>query len=415
MSLIRGMDCAHLIMELCETSLDECAALMHDAESLLELEAVPPGGVDMQFPSSSPRSAKYRLVSDHASGALGAMLRRARQASTHANVSIVDVRVGLLAHFAEQLFLALSHVHEVGFVHCDVNPSHVLLTRSGKLKLTGFGSALRLGDVDVSAKSLQHRRTGSEGWRCADYVDFLQGGAESSSASEKWDMFSAGLVVYFAGSGGKHGFTGMRVERDKMKAVESLVLAEKKRSPPMDDLKEFCAAAHEVVVRCVSPRATLRPSARAAAAHPFFWSQDDCYEFLCIIGNQEEVKINAPGATSALPKVPNGRWRVIEELWMYCKNIEQGAQYDTRLTTHLLRFIRNTSDLCGHGGEMLPSLRRELDGKYGGIVAYILRHFDWLIIGCYRAARSLGWHKRRCLKRFFPSTMLKTCSSDSTS
>lgn len=42
------------------------------------------------------------------------------------------------------LLLALSHLHSQGFVHLDLKPANVFLTRSGRLKLGDFGLLLEL-------------------------------------------------------------------------------------------------------------------------------------------------------------------------------------------------------------------------------------------------------------------------------
>ena len=42
------------------------------------------------------------------------------------------------------LLLALQHLHSQGFVHLDVKPANVFLTRSGRLKLGDFGLMMEL-------------------------------------------------------------------------------------------------------------------------------------------------------------------------------------------------------------------------------------------------------------------------------
>jgi serine/threonine protein kinase len=49
------------------------------------------------------------------------------------------------AQLAEAVARALQAVHEKGIVHRDIVPSHILLTKEGQPKLTGFGSTARVG------------------------------------------------------------------------------------------------------------------------------------------------------------------------------------------------------------------------------------------------------------------------------
>jgi serine/threonine-protein kinase len=49
------------------------------------------------------------------------------------------------AQLAESVARALQAVHQTGIVHRDIVPSHILLMRDGQPKITGFGSAARVG------------------------------------------------------------------------------------------------------------------------------------------------------------------------------------------------------------------------------------------------------------------------------
>jgi eukaryotic-like serine/threonine-protein kinase len=101
------------------------------------------------------------------------------------------------AHVAAEIALALHHVHEASIgsrgpselVHRDVRPGHVILLRSGAIKLIDFGAA-RSAD-----RRLGRRRTELD----------LQGGAASYLAPEqvqghpvdrRADLFSLGVVLW---------------------------------------------------------------------------------------------------------------------------------------------------------------------------------------------------------------------------
>ena len=63
----------------------------------------------------------------------------------------------------------------------------------------------------------------------------------------------------------------------------------------------------------------------------------------------------------------------------------QGVFYDVRSPLHLLRFIRNSSDLCGHSGEVPAAVRRAFDAC-GGIHRFFLRKFPHLLVQAWRGA-----------------------------
>lgn len=63
-------------------------------------------------------------------------------------------------HIANRFYLAeiaagLNDLHQLGFVHRDVKPENVLITRSGHIKLVDFGSAARLGPTGKVVRTVQ--------------------------------------------------------------------------------------------------------------------------------------------------------------------------------------------------------------------------------------------------------------------
>ncbi len=55
--------------------------------------------------------------------------------------------------YLAEIASGLRDLHTLGFVHRDVKPENVLITRSGHIKLVDFGSAARLGP---SGKVVSH-------------------------------------------------------------------------------------------------------------------------------------------------------------------------------------------------------------------------------------------------------------------
>jgi serine/threonine-protein kinase len=97
-------------------------------------------------------------------------------------------------HVALALFEALAHVHGLGgegesgsVVHRNISPSNVLLSSSGRVRVTGF-SAVQDGDTLQEATAL------GEIVRVPSYLAPEQ--LRGSAASEEADAFSAALIVW---------------------------------------------------------------------------------------------------------------------------------------------------------------------------------------------------------------------------
>lgn len=59
---------------------------------------------------------------------------------------------------AYQLLLAVNCIHSKGFIHRNIHPGHILLNRSGNLKLIGFSSSRQLADkMTNNITSLRYR------------------------------------------------------------------------------------------------------------------------------------------------------------------------------------------------------------------------------------------------------------------
>ena len=56
--------------------------------------------------------------------------------------------------YLSEIVVGLRDLHELGFVHRDVKPENVLITRTGHIKLVDFGSAARLGTDGKVVSSL---------------------------------------------------------------------------------------------------------------------------------------------------------------------------------------------------------------------------------------------------------------------
>ena len=100
---------------------------------------------------------------------------------SHANIPI-DTAVRIAIDIGN----ALEEAHNNGIIHCDVKPHNILLTRSGKVKVTDFGIARAINSSTVIDKQ---SILGS-----VHYLSPEQ--ASGDKITEKTDIYSLGIVLY---------------------------------------------------------------------------------------------------------------------------------------------------------------------------------------------------------------------------
>jgi serine/threonine protein kinase len=91
-----------------------------------------------------------------------------------------------------------------GILHRDIKPSNVLIDDRGVAKLADFGQSRKMERTITHSNAL-----GTVGWQAPEIA------AGERNWSHATDVFSLGLVVFYAMSGGEHPFGGpdVRVRR----------------------------------------------------------------------------------------------------------------------------------------------------------------------------------------------------------
>ena len=49
--------------------------------------------------------------------------------------------------YAHEIFLALKHIHQLGYVYRDLKPENILIDKEGHIKLIDFGFAKKLNSL----------------------------------------------------------------------------------------------------------------------------------------------------------------------------------------------------------------------------------------------------------------------------
>jgi len=140
----------------------------------------------------------------------------------------------------------LGHMHELGFVHRDMKPENVLITRDGIVKVADFGISCRISDKEAMKK-----RCGSPGFAAPELLMGQEYGV-------KVDTFSCGAVLHVIISGRKP-FSGDTVNAVMKKTIESPVNFRK--SVLLERLSEDCK---EFMKALLNKEPTYRPTAREA-------------------------------------------------------------------------------------------------------------------------------------------------------
>lgn len=140
---------------------------------------------------------------------------------------------------------ALQHMHAAGYVHADIKPNNIMVTKAGMVKLIDFGQSCKNGTV-------KERIQGTPDYIAPEQVKRLP-------ITPKTDLFNLGATMYWL-------LTGQRVptmmpRKDRNDTIQLRTEeAEKSLRPPIELVPTCPPALSNLIIECVAKSPENRPS-----------------------------------------------------------------------------------------------------------------------------------------------------------
>ncbi|KAK1370545.1 putative serine/threonine-protein kinase Rad53 [Heracleum sosnowskyi] len=204
----------------------------------------------------------YNIVLEYADGGTLRQLLRRGGCRTEFEASL----------YACMLLKGLSHVHEMGYVHCDIKPDNVLLFNIPKneykgavkynLKIADFGLAKKAGEVSSGVVGLEYKHRGTLLYSPPESVVF----GVHEAPMDIWALGCTVLEMIFE----KGGLWSCRYHDDKRCLAEMIANYEDDRlSFILPEFNNLSADVKDFVGRCLTRNVRERWTADQLLKHPF--------------------------------------------------------------------------------------------------------------------------------------------------
>lgn len=192
------------------------------------------GFITMTVNSSNGPCTRYFVVSELLNGVSLLNLIKGVTADVHgrnfdyARMMLQRYRIDrtqFVVDIASEVLKGLSAIHNAGYIHRDIDPSNIMLTSDGKVKIIDFGIAKK---IDPTAKSEPSLTKDGSGMGKAVYTspEVLSGQLEAQNASS--DLYSVGIMIY-ALAVGRLPYSG---------TVTEIMIKKVTKPVPVDDIED---------------------------------------------------------------------------------------------------------------------------------------------------------------------------------
>ena len=162
------------------------------------------------------------------------------------------LEVSIIRKFGKQLLEGLDYLHKNYIIHRDLKSANVLISPTGVVKLTDFGSSRKFDDIE---EHLTRSLKGSPYWIAPEVVSRK---GHSFSA----DIWSFGCVLIEMVTG-QPPWSNYSID---VKEVLTLI----SRDNLLPDIPDCEPNLKEVILRCVQRDCILRPTTSDLLKMPFF-------------------------------------------------------------------------------------------------------------------------------------------------
>lgn len=263
--------------------------------------------------------------------------------------------------------MGLECVHQIGIVHRDLKPSNVLVVlprpATGNkiiLKLADFGISKKL---EVGEKDVTERRRGSTGWMAPELF------ASPAEYTKAVDIFAAGLVLFYAATGGNHPFAPKNPTRAEVGSKLNFDACQeniKMNKPSNWKSKEAHSSTfNDLIQWMVNANFVDRPSVSEVLQHPYFWSAEDSLNFIRTVSEQTEV----------VNKKAHPRPRILSLLESKRKSIFT-SNWRSFLTNEVSKHLDHKREKYPYDGDSVVDLIRVIRNKvgYGRLTKYMFNY-----------------------------------------
>jgi serine/threonine-protein kinase/endoribonuclease IRE1 len=275
-----------------------------------------------------------------------------------------------------ELSEAVAFLHEHQIVHRDVRPKNILFKQGGyegMVKLTDLGLSKEVDTTNLDESF--STTTAPAGTEVGSFGYYAPEHYKKGKPTAKVDIFSLGCCIFYVFSHGRRPFEDPR-EPDNKVLMSANIQIGRSNVKPVQHIPEVA----DMVTSMIDVEAKIRPSTAQVLEHPLFWSDETRFQFLCAVGKEADVMSSSAAARLILPPslLKQARWSdaIDKQVWVHYTSSEQGRNYNTASTTHLLRFLRN----CEAHPPPPGSPAQTVLVAHGGMASYFCSCFPHLAL-----------------------------------